>query len=448
MLYGYTLLDPLVVLCGTFLTIYYLQRNTLRLIGYLPAAFSLWFFVPTITNLTLWQVVPLLLIVRFFLKGQIHIPYRVQSVFIILSVILSLSLIFALIAGDDAIRAIIRFIYYLGAFAIFSFAYEMGRKPEAYNVLLKGLVIVGFIYSIYGVYQIIAYYSGLPLRGIVYTASGESVMAFEGGLLRINSLANEPKRLGYVLFLSAIACFFLARASQGFRQARLRFSAVFIFAVSTLTFAGSYYLAILLFLAIVILVYPSKATVFSFIFLLVITFIFIAFPHISIVETIKHGFDRRMNEIEVGLDGVIVYRQEIFAWDYLDKNPLAYLTGVGIGQYYSVLNSAYGPGAGFNENGALMPLNSNFLEMVFDLGIFFTIIIYGGLSMLIVKLRYANENFFCVSIIFLVAQSFSILNLLFLVLFAGAAMGRLSSYKLNFIGYKSKPNSIVNIVRT
>ena len=94
---------------------------------------------------------------------------------------------YALAAGADETRALIRILYYLGIFATLAFAYEMGRKPEAYEILLKGLVIMGIVYAVYGAYQIVAFYTGLPVRGIVYNASGESIMAFEGGLLRINS---------------------------------------------------------------------------------------------------------------------------------------------------------------------------------------------------------------------------------------------------------------------
>jgi hypothetical protein len=40
-------------------------------------------------------------------------------------------------------------------------------------------------------------------------------------------------------------------------------------------------------------------------------------------------------------------------------------------------------------------------------------------------LRRAGETFFCLSLLFLVVQSLTILNLLFIVFFAGVAMGRL-----------------------
>ena len=73
-----------------------------------------------------------------------------------------------------------------------------------------------------------------------------------------------------------------------------------------------------------------------------------------------------------------------------------------------------------------MPLNSNFLELIFDLGLIAAVLIYGGLILLVFRLRRAGETFFCLSLLFLVVQSLTILNLLYIVLFAGMALGCLT----------------------
>lgn len=443
MVFGYTPLDPLVVLGGTLLAIWYLNRNAVKLLGFMPMALSLWFFVPVITNLTLWQTIPLLLTGRVLLKGKVSIPRSAQPVLMIIAICFGISAAYALAAGADGTRAIIRVVYYLGVFATLAFAYEMGRRPEAYEILLKGLVVVGIVYAAYGAYQIIAFYTGLPVRGIVYNAGGGSIMVFEGGLLRINSFANEPKRLGYILFLAAMACVFLARMRHARRARQLQWAAVGIFVVSIMTFAGSYFFAVALFGAGVLMLYPSRATVYIFGAVVVASGISILIPDLGILEAIQHGYEIRMAEIEVGLDGVVVYRQEIFAWDYLANNLFSSITGVGVGQYYSVLNEAYGVGAGYNELGGLMPLNSNFLEMIFDLGAIATVLVYGGLILLIFKLRRAGESFFCISLLFLVAQSLLILNLLFIALFAGVAMGRLALKRT--VDYSPKGESEQNL---
>lgn len=425
MVFGYTPLDPLVVLWGTALAIWYLSRNAVKLLGFMPTALSLWFFIPGVTNLTLWQTVPLLLTGRALIKG-IRLPTHIRPEIVFLMICLAASAAYALIAGPDGTRALIRIVYYLGIFATFVFAYEMGRKPEAYEILLKGLVVMGIVYASYGAYQVVAFYTGLPVRGIVYNASGDSIMALEGGLLRINSLANEPKRLGYVLFLSSMACIFLSWVRLARRARQLRWAAAGIFAVSMLTFSGSYFAAIAVFGLGVLLLYPSKATVYIFAFAVIVAGISILFPSLGVLEAAQEGYERRAAEVQIGLDGAVVYRQEFFAWDYLKNNPLSILTGVGLGQYYSVLYETYGVGAGINERGGLMPLNSNFLEMVFDLGVIASTLVYAGLIFLIYRLRRARMTFFCLSLLFLLAQSFMILNLLYLSLFSGVAIGQLS----------------------
>ena len=426
MVFGYTPLDPLVVLWGTLLAIWYLQKAPVKLIGFMPTALSLWFFVPIVTNLTLWQTVPLLLTGRMLLKGGLRLPKSIQPVISILMIIFAISAGFAVVAGADGTRAIIRIVYYVGILAILAFSYEMGRRPDAYEILLKGLVVMGIVYAVYGAYQIVAIYTGLPVRGIVYSASGGSVMAFEAGLLRINSFASEPKRLGFVLFLAAMACIFLARMRPARRARQLRWAAGGIFGMSIMTFAGSYFAAIGLFGLAILLLYPSRATVYFISALVIGVGVSVAVPELGILEAIQYGYERRVAEIEIGLDGSVVYRQEFFAWDYLRNNPSSSLTGVGIGQYFSVLNNTYGVGAGYNEQGGLMPLNSNFFELVFDLGMLAAVLIYGGLILLVVRLRRAGETFFCLSLLFLLAQSLTILNLLYIVLFAGMALGRLT----------------------
>lgn len=425
MVFGYTPLDPLVVLLGTVITIWYLSRNAVKLLGFMPTALSLWFFVPLVTNLTLWQVVPLLLAGRLLIKG-IFLPRFAWLVVMALVFCFISSTVYAFISGTDVTRALIRVIYYTGVLATLFFTYEMGRRPEAYEILLKGFVVVGLVYAAYGAYQFLAFYTGLPVRGIVYSATSGGVMAFEAGLLRINSFANEPKRLGYVLFISALACIFLARMRPARRARQLRLAAIGVFGVSLLTFAGSYYFTIAIFIGCVFFLYPSRVSGYIFCALALVGGILLMIPDLGVLEVIQHGYERRAAEVEIGLDGNVVYRQEFYAWDYLANNPLSFLTGTGVGQYFSVLNKTYGQGVGYNELGGLMPLNSNFLEMVFDFGVIAATLFYVSLVVLIFKLRRAGEMFFCVSLLFLLVQSLTILNLLFIVFLSGAAMGRLS----------------------
>jgi hypothetical protein len=67
--------------------------------------------------------------------------------------------------------------------------------------------------------------------------------------------------------------------------------------------------------------------------------------------------------------------------------------------------------------------------LIFDLGLIAAVLIYGGLILLVFRLRRAGETFFCLSLLFLLAQSLTILNLLYIVFFAGMAFGRLALYR-------------------
>jgi len=423
MIFGYTPFDPFVVLFGTGISIWILSYKPVRLLAFLPAALSLYFFIPTVTYLTLWQTVPMVLTGWVLVRGKIGLPLSGRTVFTVIALAFVMSGTYAVLAGDDSTRALIRIIYYLGVFATFFFCYEMGKRPDAYHLLLKGLAITGMIYAAYGLYQILGMQLGLPVRGILRGTHGVD-MAYEYGFVRINSLANEPKRLGYVLFLGALACVFLARL-QPRHGRRLWISAVGIFAMSLFTFAGSYFAAVFLFVCAVVLLYPSRATIYFFGLLLAGAVVMAVFPDLGIYEALEHGYERRLQEVEVGLDGQRVYRQEFFAQDYLAQHPLAAIFGVGLGQYFVTLYQEYGVGVGFNEYGGLMPLNSTFLELVLDLGGIVAVLFYFAIAALIWKLRRAGEHFLCLALLFVTVQSLTILTVPFMVFFAGLGTARL-----------------------
>lgn len=436
MLIGYTLLDPLIVLLGTALAAWLLSKNPIRLMGYMPAALSLYFFLPFVTLLTLWQTVPLLLTGRLFLRGTIAISSAARPILAFMFIAFVASASYALVSGSDGTRVAIRILYYLGLLGLFSFSYEMGRRPECFEIFLRGLVITGAILALYGLYQIAAAYLGLPLRAIVYGTNGTAI-AYEAGIMRINSFANEPKRLGYVLFVCGLACFFLQKIEPQ-KAKLLRQVGCGILAVSLFTFAGSYYLAIVMFAVAVLVLYPGRTMIYLTLALTAFGLLPVAFPESGFFEALRHGYERRSDEVEVGLDGTHVYRQEFFAWDYLANYPGVVVSGVGLGQYYVTLSQEYGAGVGINEHGGLLPLNSTFLETLFDLGGFASSLLYMSFGVLILKLRRAGETFLCLSLLFLTLQSLTILTMQFIVLFAGISSARcLRSNRHNQIDVRS-----------
>lgn len=422
--FGYTPLDPLIVLLGTGMAIYFLGTRPLRLMAWLPAMLTLYFFIPFVTLLTMWQTVPLLLVGRTLLKGRIQAYKSAQLLLLFLLTVFIASAFYATLMGFDLTRAVIRTMYYAGVFAIMSFAYEMGRREDCYELLLKGLVTLGVVLLVYALYQTVAAYTGLPFRGIL-RGTGGAQAAFEGGFFRVNSLATEPKRLGYVMFVCAMACLFMIRFRPE-RARRLKWTSAGILFTSLLTFAGSYFAAILLFSAVASILYPSRATKYVLgIFGLTIVMM-TAFSDLGVLEVLREGIDRRQTEVEVGLDGTRVYRQEFYAWDYLANHPVVAVFGIGVGQYFQTFASEYGVGAGISEYGGLLPLNSNFLELVFDLGGIAAVVFYSAIGVLILALRRSGETFMCLALLFVTTQSLTILTLQFMVLFAGVGTGRLA----------------------
>lgn len=423
MIFGYTPLDPIIVLIGTGYALYLLSTNPTRLIGWMPAALSFYFFIPFITFLTFWQTIPLLLSFRALVLGRIVLPSGIHALIGFFFAIFLASALVGVFVGFDTSRAILRTIYYIGVFALFAFAYEVARQKQGYELFLKGLVITGVVLGVYGLYQIFAFYGGLPLRGILRGTLGADV-AFEAGLLRINSLANEPKRLGYVLFLCAFACLYYAKINPE-RANRIKWSGVFIFTMSLFTFAGSYFLALVMFGLAALFLYPSRILGWVCSLSAAVIILWLIAPDLAFFEAVRVGYERRLEEIEIGLDGTVVYRQEFFGWDFLGKNPLPMIFGTGLGQYYAVLNQAYGTGVGYNEYGGLLPMNSLFLELILDFGAPVAALFYGGIAALIIRLRNAGEPFLALSLLFLLVQSFSILTMHFIVVFAGVGLARL-----------------------
>ena len=112
----------------------------------------------------------------------------------------------------------------------------------------------------------------------------------------------------------------------------------------------------------------------------------------------------RMDELEVGIDGTYVYRQEFFAWAYAIENPLNFLGGVGLGQYNDLFLSRFGPGAGYTIGGALAPLNSVYFETSFDLGGFFTSALYILLGALVLLSTNRVKRFLTLALLFLIIQ--------------------------------------------
>jgi len=423
MIIGYTILDPLVVLFFAAMAIRLLTKNAERLVAWLPAALSLYFIVPIVTLLSVGQVVSLILTARMFLRQRVYVAPAFKPVMVLMIACFVLSLSYAILDGGNTLRTFLRTLNYLGLLAVFLFTYEVGRSDAAYEMFVKGLTILGIVLAVYGVYQIVAVFTGLPVRGIVRGTSGSQIV-FENGFLRINSFASEPKRLGFVLFVCGLAAFEWARWDRTRRQ-KLKLAGGGILFVSLLPLAGSYFLALALFAVALAVLFPRRGMKFLLVMGLGILALMLT-PDSQISTTLVDAYERRSEEVDVGLDGQRVYRQEFYAQNYLENHPEAAIIGLGVGRYYEVLNEEYGSGVGVNEFGGLIPMNSSLLEMVFDTGGVFTFLFYLSTVVLIFRLKKRGEMFLTFSLLFLLAQSLSIQCVPFIVLFAAIGAARLA----------------------
>ena len=420
---GYNIFDPIVVVVAVFVTIYLLIFQPQKLLLFLPLFLSMYFIIPVAGLLTLWHIVPVLVGVWWIFSGRLRIPKNTHLALLILIIFFVAQFLFALTIGDAGPRVLLRGMYYCGLFFLFVFSFAMVRRPGGLHLLVCGLAIAAAIHAVYGVYQLVAVAADLPFRGIV-RGTGAGDIAFSGGILRINGLANEPKRVGYVLALGGLAFFELGRSQNERFKRAYRVFGIFVLAISFFTFSNSYLFAVALSAGCVLVLYPRVIRYAILPIGLVFAVLAVWGSIFDLWHAFETSFSSRVEEIQVGLSGRFVYRQEFYALDYIKSHPIVVLTGLGMGRYNSVLNENYGLGVGIGESGILISLNSNLLELIFDLGGVATITLYVALILVILRLRTRNMAFLMILLIFVGLQSLTLQTLQFLMLLMGAAIAQ------------------------
>ncbi len=428
--FGYTIFDPIFVVSGSLLALWLLVREPRRLMLFLPAALSIYSFIPVVSLLTLAEIVPILVLIVMPFRGGLEIPQRFKPGVIILVTLMALQVAVALGAGDtDPKLVLTRCLYYVGMLALFLFSLQACREEEAYQLLVRGAAIAASIHAAYGLYQLAAVPLGLPVRGILRGVD-QVQLASEGFLFRINGLASEPKRLGYVLAIGALALLELAAQSEDRAGRWLRRSGLGVMAISLLTLSGSYLLALALSAGAVTLLFPRFLKLMT-VFVLLVAGATLVFPGVAarVGDVLEAGLDRRLEEVDRRLSGARVYRQEFYAEEYLTRHPERVLLGVGIGRSNAAFLAEFGNGAGYDGTFRL-PLNSQALQIVLDLGGPALLIVYWLLGGLVLRARRLRDLFLLLVLLLLGAQSLSILVLPFLVVFMGAAAARLEDQDL------------------
>lgn len=428
MILGHGIIDYIVVLLCVVFAAYLLLTRPQHLLVFLPTMVSIDFFIPFISQLTPGRLVPLVIAGWWFYLGKS--PFR-QPVGIWLKMALAIMAISTLVAmsmQDSGLRPLIRALNYLNLVILCGFVWQFGRNKLGTLKLFQGFALAGLIHGAHCIYQLIAVRVGLPFRGIIYSAekAGASLAGSEIGGFRINGFADEPKRLGLVLLAGIIGLLFLAaRQHDPTRKHVMQGIAVMLLLLSFLTYSSSYLIALVLWLPVFLLFTQRgrKYTVWLAAIAVVIG-IFAATPVANYVTTQEELFESRERELEEGIEATMVYRQELFAEDYLKLNPMTAVSGVGMGRYYEVFNRNYGMAAGMGLYGDLLPLNSQFFELMYDTGLPGLLLVYVGCMVVYWKVRRHGLAGFMLGaiILFQVIQSFFVQSLPMLMLATGGAL--------------------------
>jgi len=435
---GFGIIDYFVVTIVTVLCGALLVRSPKKLLIFLPTFLTIDFFIPFGTQLTPYRIIPIMIFIwlvfsRMFFADRRYNPW---IVLFILSIIASLS--FALYMGDAGTRPVLRVAHYLGLTALFIFVCRMVRTPVDFESGVWGIFLAGLIHASYAAYQIVASRVGLPFRGIVYGDSGAGFAVSAGdGLIRVNGLADEPKRLGYILLCAAIvALLYLARSLKGGRIAAfwpikakdwtpftLGMIFILMLIMSLMTFSGSYILALGLTCATAVFLYAKRAVLILGSLALTASVLLVIAPDrfSGITAAVTDISESRIMEVEQGIEAANVYRQEFYVQDYLAGNPSSLVLSVGMGRYNTVFSQKYGRGVGLTGNGDVIPINSQIYEIGFDIGIFGLFILYIGGAILALRIRRYGITgaALCTMMLFMLFQSMLISNLQLLAVVAG-----------------------------
>lgn len=428
MVSGHSNIDYVVVLSSVFYSIYSLSTKPKRLLLFLPTLLSVYFFIPLGSMLTPERLVSLTLVAWVAWRSKSTVDQRAACLSIFALVLVWVSTFVALSIGDSGTRPLFRALYYTGMIASFLFVLGQVQTNEDLRRLMFGFAIAGMIHGGYSIYQLLAFRMGLPFRGIARESVAQVALAGEG--FRINGLASEPKRLGFLLFAGAMGAYATAIRAQSKHRVYWILGATITILVSLLTYSASYYIALALSIPVILLFFPRVVWHFLRASSLLLIIVFMV-PSIrdQFVDNLNIMFESRQDEVEQGIDGRVVYRQEMYARDFLSHAPLTVLSGVGMGRYNTVFLHRYGYGAGFGDDDTLTPLNSQFLETLFDLGILGPCIIYLSIMALICRILSQRRDeislIWTFMLLLLAIQSFFVQSLSILMIAAAGSLAYL-----------------------
>ena len=388
---GHGLVDYLMVMGMSLFALFAGFTKTKRVLYIIPAAITFYFFIDFLTLLTPIKLVPPLFLGAVLLKGDYDYfsISKGRSWFAYVLCLIAISFLIGFVYsrflptfGSYSVmkRLLIQAVSYVNVVLIYLILRKECREPSQFFLFLRVYVITTSILCLYGVYQLIAYKWGLPFRGIVYDAdTALAAVNLENQIFRINSLANEPKRLSYVLIVSIVIL--ITYVQQFSLSTRRKLFVFFLMTVhlvcAWLTYSTSIYISLAIFLFVIVLsslwqkqyrVYSRYAVLGLLVFILALPFFY---------ERLLIIYQARVIDAVTGLGGYYV-RIEEYAFPYLLQHPHLLIAGVGMGLYNFFLANDLGMGFGLSRYG-LIPMNSAMLTYVFDFGLPGTIILFSPL---------------------------------------------------------------------
>lgn len=438
-LIGHGIIDYAVVLSLCLYALYAGFTKSYRILYILPACVSFFFFLEIGPRLTPDKLAPFLFILAVLMKrgfAYFKTPnanntnkYWIISIVVLIGLSFMIGLAYlnyySLYLNSPFLsnRLYVQIIGYVNYILIFIIAKNECSKPEGYYKLIKSFVVTTTILAIYGVYQYIAHEYGLPYRGIVYAANKTGIGSFsdfEDTVFRVNSFANEPKRLTYFLVIGILILF----KYRNWFLNRIRFIpyiaiVILHFTILWLTYSTSIYISISLF--IVSLLIYSIFLNYNVVLLrsLLIFLVLGVFAFFYQEAYLKNLYDSR---VEQQLDREEV-RAEVKGQEFILNNPTMFIVGLGPGIYNFALAKEYPGRAGISVTGKfLIPFNSGFMTYLYDFGIVGTIFLMLPLFR-ILRSKYYSKNEASIYVVFLYFAMITLNPSSTLFLFIGAFDG-------------------------
>lgn len=437
-LIGHGILDYLVIIVLVLYAYWAGQTKPHRILYILPACMSFFFFIEVGPRLTPDKLVPPVFIMSIILsKGANYFSISskrnhnswIEKIWILIAASVIIGAIYTnyyanyVTSPHIKTRLVIQITSYINFVLIFIIARKECSKAKGTELLIKSFLITTSILCLYGLYQYFANKYGLPYRGIVYSATKTGFGSFHDStddIFRVNSFANEPKRLSYFLVIGLIILFkhrkiIIAKINL------LRYVLVTLLHVYILwlTYATSIYISLAVFVFLLI----SYVLFISYNKLLFRQLLFLIIAAVSAYYYQTNYFDSIYEaRVEAQLENEEI-RAEVRGQEFLLNHPEMFILGLGPGNYNFALSKEYDGKAGITINGYLIPYNSGLMTYLFDFGILGLLLLLYPLFQIVFNKKYSTNNEFSIYVVFLYCTAITLNPSSSLFLFIGAFEG-------------------------